>query len=319
MRAGRPGPGTRAGGRQRPRSARQAVPCRSSSDVLSGAHAGSGRIGRSDCRPGVATRKPGRSGPGRPRPRKPPRRVAGSPPGPGGRFFVPSFHPSAPAFFGRPPAFTCRPPVATGRYLSSTGRHPWFTYRQPVRFVSQKGFSSNQPDHRVVLGPPRMICIPVGSPWCAWQRARPARRVARRRRNAERSPSVGTVVTFHLDAILGQVSDPGTVGGRTKPAGSQPPKQRRPREPSRTCAARTIGTPTRPPVRYVCIGCTRRPTRQRYTYCKRCRARLSANLPVDLDDHLSKREVKALRRRFPSIWDGSFASWARRAGHAAAL
>lgn len=52
--------------------------------------------------------------------------------------------------------------------------------------------------------------------------------------------------------------------------------------------------------RFPCLGCGKEPVRVRFTYGRRCRKRLEAGLPVDLETFVTERESRALAKRMPS-------------------
>jgi len=45
-------------------------------------------------------------------------------------------------------------------------------------------------------------------------------------------------------------------------------------------------------VRWLCVGCKRVEVKVKFTYCPRCKKRLDAGLPVDLDEYLTDRECR---------------------------
>lgn len=58
--------------------------------------------------------------------------------------------------------------------------------------------------------------------------------------------------------------------------------------------------------RFVCIGCARRPTRERHTYCRLCRKRLAEGYQaLDVDDLPTQREARRWRHEDPDPLRGN--------------
>jgi hypothetical protein len=57
-------------------------------------------------------------------------------------------------------------------------------------------------------------------------------------------------------------------------------------------------------VRWLCIGCKKAEVRVKFTYCPRCKKRLDAGLPVDLDDYVTDADYRALAKRMPGDFGG---------------